>query len=68
MACDLAHRRVAANMEITTETSEAQFVAYIESLAEILGHTDRAQPLRDYWSAQSREPIRDEFHHRVLPY
>lgn len=28
--------------------SEARFARYIESLAGVLGHVDRAEPLRDY--------------------
>src|SRR6202048_3336852 len=28
--------------------SEARFAAYVESLASVMGHADRAQPLRDY--------------------
>jgi SRSO17 transposase len=39
---------MAANMARTIETSEARFVAYVESVAQVLGHTDRAQPLKDY--------------------
>jgi SRSO17 transposase len=39
---------MAANMKLATETSEARFVAEVESLARALGHVDRAQPLKDY--------------------
>ena len=28
--------------------SEARFTRYIESLASVLGHVDRAEPLKDY--------------------
>jgi SRSO17 transposase len=35
------------NLE-TGETSEARFAAYIEGLASVIGHADRARPLRDY--------------------
>ena len=27
---------------------EAAFEAYVEALVEVIGHADRAQPLRDY--------------------
>ncbi len=39
---------MAANMDTAWQSSEARFVAYVESLAQVLGHVDRAQPLRDY--------------------
>ena len=35
-------------MDIQEESSEARFAAYVESLAQVLGHEDRAGPLRDY--------------------
>jgi SRSO17 transposase len=28
--------------------SEAAFDAYVESLTEVIGHADRAEPLKDY--------------------
>jgi SRSO17 transposase len=31
-----------------SETSESRFVAYVEGLVSVIGHADRAQPLRDY--------------------
>ena len=31
-----------------TQSSEARFVAYVESLARALGHADRWRPLKDY--------------------
>ena len=30
------------------ESSEARFAAYIEALVGVIGHADRATPLRDY--------------------
>jgi SRSO17 transposase len=30
--------------------SEARFAAYVEGLAGVIGHADRARPLRDYWT------------------
>lgn len=35
-------------MDTGWQSSEARFEAYVESLAQVLGHVDRAQPLRDY--------------------
>ncbi len=42
------------------EGSEARFEAYVEALIEVIGHADRARPLRDYciglaapWSARA---------------
>ena len=35
-------------MEDEARASEARFVGYVESLAEVLGHVDRAGPLKDY--------------------
>ena len=35
-------------MEDEARASEARFVGYIESLAEVLGYVDRAGPLKDY--------------------
>src|SRR2546423_15200011 len=29
-------------------TSESRFAAYVEGLVSVIGHADRAQPLRDY--------------------
>ena len=39
---------MAANMDTSAQSSEARFVAYVESLAQVLCHVDRARPLRDY--------------------
>lgn len=30
------------------ESSEARFSAYVDGLASVLGHADRAKPMRDY--------------------
>src|SRR3984893_2164821 len=35
-------------MDDEARASEARFVEYIESLAEVLGYVDRAGPLKDY--------------------
>ena len=35
-------------MDHSSEKSEARFEAYIEALVEVIGHADRADPLRDY--------------------
>src|SRR5271169_6201249 len=35
-------------MEDEARASEARFVEYVESLAEVLGYVDRAGPLKDY--------------------
>jgi SRSO17 transposase len=31
-----------------SDTSESRFAAYVEELVSVIGHADRAQPLRDY--------------------
>ena len=31
-----------------SEDRQERFVAYVEALAEVIGHADRAEPLRDY--------------------
>jgi len=33
-----------------SDASGARFVAYVESLAAVLGHADRVEPLKDYCS------------------
>ncbi len=35
-------------MDTAAQSSEARFVAYVESLAGVLGHADRARPLENY--------------------
>jgi SRSO17 transposase len=35
-------------MDFRAEGSEARFAAYVEGLVSVIGHADRAQPLRDY--------------------
>lgn len=35
-------------MDIWTDESEAAFEAYVEALIEVIGHADRAEPLKDY--------------------
>jgi SRSO17 transposase len=31
-----------------SEDRQERFTAYVEALAEVIGHADRAEPLRDY--------------------
>jgi SRSO17 transposase len=31
-----------------SEDRQERFAAYVEALAEVIGHADRAEPLRDY--------------------
>jgi SRSO17 transposase len=35
-------------MDLRTDTSESRFLAYVEGLVSVIGHADRAKPLRDY--------------------
>src|SRR5208282_6884978 len=35
-------------MDLGSGASERRFAAYVEGLASVLGHADRAGPLRDY--------------------
>src|SRR5260370_5452 len=37
-----------AGMEFGSEGGEARFSAYVEGLVSVIGHADRARPLRDY--------------------
>jgi len=37
-----------AVMDCETKGSEERFMAYVEAVAEVIGHADREQPLRDY--------------------
>jgi SRSO17 transposase len=41
---------MAAKMDASVQSSVARFKAYVESLAQVLGHADRAQPFEDYCS------------------
>jgi SRSO17 transposase len=34
------------------EGIEAGFDAYVERLVGVIGHADRAEPLKDYWCAR----------------
>src|SRR5207253_6299595 len=43
-----SRQREAAMDDRQSETSESRFVAYVEGLVSVIGHADRAQPLRDY--------------------
>jgi SRSO17 transposase len=33
---------------VISESSESRFAAYVEDLVRVIGHADRAAPLRDY--------------------
>src|SRR6202163_967194 len=33
---------------LASASSEARFLAYVEGVVEVIGHADRAEPLRDY--------------------
>jgi SRSO17 transposase len=35
-------------MDPEARASEARFAEYVESLATVLGHADRVEPLKDY--------------------
>ena len=35
-------------MDCETPGSQERFRAYVEAVAEVIGHADREQPLRDY--------------------
>ena len=35
-------------MDFQAQSSEARFSAYVEGLVSVIGHADRARPLRDY--------------------
>ena len=35
-------------MDASAQSSEARFAGYVESLAQVLGHADRARPFEDY--------------------
>jgi SRSO17 transposase len=35
-------------MDSWTQESEAAFLAYVDDLVKVIGHADRADPLRDY--------------------
>ena len=39
---------MAAMAKRSAESSEARFAAYVEALTGVIGHADRAAPLRDY--------------------
>ena len=36
------------DVDLSRRTSQARFAAYVEALAEVIGHADRARPLNDY--------------------
>ncbi len=36
-------------MDTWTQESEAAFSTYVDHLVKVIGHADRADPLRDYW-------------------
>ena len=35
-------------MDFPAESTEGRFAAYVEGLVSVIGHADRARPLRDY--------------------
>ena len=35
-------------MDLSGQASQARFASYVEALAEVIGHADRAEPLNDY--------------------
>src|SRR5919112_6902730 len=35
-------------MSLSADRSQERFAAFVEALTSVLGHADRAQPLRDY--------------------
>jgi len=35
-------------MDLSGQASQARFASYVEALVEVIGHTDRAEPLNDY--------------------
>jgi len=37
-----------AMAKVSGRSSKARFAAYVEKLTEVIGHADRAGPLRDY--------------------
>jgi SRSO17 transposase len=49
---DSGQRRATADMvdtgALSSDASEARFAAYVDGLAEVLGHADRVEPFRDY--------------------
>src|SRR3954466_8967454 len=42
-------KRVILGERGMSEDREERFAAYVDALAEVIGHADRAAPLRDYW-------------------
>ena len=35
-------------MDLQSDSSKSRFSAYVEALVGVIGHADRAEPLRDY--------------------
>ena len=49
MVCQGNFRRIGVVMDhLTGDGSESRFSIYVEGLVEVIGHADRAAPLRDY--------------------
>ena len=48
MLGDSFHRAMAMEMDDEARASEARFITYVESLAQVLDHADRAGPLKEY--------------------
>ena len=38
-------------MDLQSDSSKSRFSAYVEALVGVIGHADRAAPLRDYCPA-----------------
>ena len=47
----------------STDGSEARFTAYVEGLGSVIGHADRAGPLRDYCLGLIMPCERQRIHH-----
>jgi SRSO17 transposase len=48
MLRDSFHRGMAVETDVGARASEERFITYVESLAQVLDHVDRAGPLKDY--------------------
>jgi SRSO17 transposase len=63
-----------SGMESTDDSQESAFDGYVEVLIEVIGHADRAEPLRDYCTGlmmpvarESVEPRRLQRRRALLP-
>jgi hypothetical protein len=39
------------------EDTESRFTAFVDGLVSVIGHADRAGPLRDYWALSEFSPM-----------